>query len=367
MKRILILLIAVVLLFVWIGCDLNQFQPEWNEKFEKNTYGCRNTTDAYYLGSDGVYRKSDSSLLFSTDQKPVSVCANDEWVVCLVQGDKTGGENNRIFLYQIDTQKTHTVSTKVSYKEDLLLCENNVLLIFASESFLAYDLNASEFITLPILWQTPFRMESFDYQLTVYQLADGALEIIKRNDVMGSDYTVTSKQGNLAEERGVPVLAATENEAILSDSFVSNDGSFSVFKVNATGTCEKLISIPKKSDPGDSTRYQIGPCHHLSDGSHALTLRKMSGWHPAYVPREKMYDGDRICVFSPDWTSFRMIDLGEKKLIGSENGSLFYLEGNTLYRTTADGVIENSFEQVGSLPRKWTFIAFSAEEYTVFE
>ncbi len=80
-----------------------------------------------------------------------------------------------------------------------------------------------------------------------------------------------------------------------------------------------------------------------------------------------MYEGDRICVFSPDWTSYRMIDLGWKKLIGSENGSLFYLEGNTLYRTTADDVIEDRFEQIGSLPRKWKYIAFSAEDFTVFE
>ncbi len=367
MKRIFILLIAAVLLLALIGCDSNQFQPEWNVKFEKNTYGCRNTTDAYYIGNDGVYRKKDAAKLFSTDHEPVSVCANEKWVVCLVQGDKDDGENNRIFFYQIGTQKTHTISTKVNYKEDLLLCENNVLLIFASESFQAYDLNASEFITLPILWQTPFRMESFDYKIAVYQTGDGTLEIIKRDNVMGSDYTVTSKHGNIAEERGVPVLAVTENEAILLNSWVSNDGSFSVFKVSATGTCEKLISIPQNSNPGDSTRYQIGPCHHLSDGSHTLTLRKMSGWHPAYIAREKLYVGDMICVFSPDWTSYRMVDLGEKKLIGSKNGSLFYLEGNTLYRTTADGVIESNFEQVGSLPRKWTFIAFSAEEYTVFE
>lgn len=365
MKRILILLIAVVLLLVWIGCDLSQYQPEWNVKFEKNSYGCRNATDAYYLGNViGVYRKSDSALLFSTDQKPVSVCANEEWVACLVQGS---GEKNRIFLYRIDTKETHTISTNATYKEDLLLCENNVLLIFASESFLAYDLNASEFITLPILWQTPFQMGSFHYRITVYQLADGAIEMIRRSDVKGTDYTVTSKHGSIAEERGVPVLAATENEAILLNNWVSNDGDFSVFKVDATGTCEELISIPKKSDPSDSTRYLIGPCHHLSDGSHALTLRKMSGWHPAYTPREKMYVGDRICVFSPDWTSYRMIDLGGKKLVGSENGSLFYLEGNTLYRTTADDVIEDRFVQIGSLPRKWKYIAFSAEDFTVFE
>lgn len=151
------------------------------------------------------------------------------------------------------------------------------------------------------------------------------------------------------------------------NSWVSNDGSFSVCKVHATGEYEELISVPKNQDKADSIRYQIGPCHRLSDGSHALTMRKMNDWHPAYMARENMYEGDVLCVFSEDWSSYRMIDLGKKKLIGSENGFLFYLEDNILYRTTADGAIESDFDMVEQLPRKWKYIAFSeGGAFTVF-
>lgn len=356
MKRIIKLCVTAILLLVLIGCDANQFQPEWNEKFEENAYCCRNETDAFYIENDGIYRMSDSEKIIPTEKTPISVCANDHWIVCLVQGEF---RNNNAILYNIDTQESSIISRNVSYKEDLLLTDNDVLLIIASESFQAYDLKESQYIELPKLWQTTFQDNGFGYSIVVYQIANGQFSIIKRHDVMGSYYSVVTEYGNFAEERGLPVLEITDNEAVMLSNWLSNDGSFSIFKVRATGAYEELISIPEDQDKGNSVRYQFGPCHHLPDGSHALTLRKMNGWHPAYIAREKMYTGDIICVFSKDWSSYRMVDLGEKKLIGSENGILFYLEDNILYRTTADRAIESDFDTVDQLPRKWKHIAFS--------
>ena len=364
MKRIIKLCVTVILLLLLIGCEADQFQPEWNEKFEKNSYGCRNETDAFYIENDGVYRMSNSERIIPTGKTPISVCANDHWVVCLVQGEST---NNNAILYNTDTQESNIISRNVSYKEALLLTDNDVLLIIASESFQAYDLIESRYIELPKLWQTTFQNTALKYSIVVYQIANGKFCTIKRHDVMGSYYSVVTEYGSFAEERGLPVLETTENEAVLLSNWLSNDGSFSVFKVRATGACEELISIPENQDKGNSMQYQFGPCHHLQDGSHALTLRKMNGWHPAYIAREKMYIGDIICVFSKDWSSYRMVDLGEKKLIGSENGILFYLEDNILYCTTADRAIESDFDTVDHLPRKWKHIAFSGGgSFTVF-
>lgn len=364
MKRIIKLCVTAIFLLALIGCDINQFQPEWNVRFEKNSYGCRNETDAFYIGNNGVYRMSDSKRIIPTEKTPISVCANEHWIVCLVQGEF---ENNIVILYRIDTQESHIISRNVSYKEDLVLTDNDVLLIIASESFQAYDLNESQYIELPILWSTTFQSAASKYSIAAYQIDNGAISIIKQHRVMGTYYSVVTEYGSFAEESGLPVLEITENEAVMLSDWLSNDGSFSVFKVQATGAYEELISIPENQYKGDSVRYQFGPCHQLQDGSHALTLRKMNGWHPHLIAREKMYTGDIICVFSKDWSSYRMVDLGEKKLIWSENGDLFYLEDNTLYRTTADRAIESDFDMVEHLPRKWKYIAFSkGGAFTVF-
>lgn len=194
MKRIMKLCVAAILLLVLLGCDPGQFQPEWNEKYEKNTYGCRNETEAFYIEKDGVYRMSDSERIIPTEKTPISVCANEHWVACLVQGEF---KNNDAILYEIDTQESHTINRNVSYEEDLLLTGNDVLLIIASESFQAYDLNESKYIELPVLWRTTFQnADSWKFSITVYQIPGGEFCLVKRHDVMGTDYSVVTEYGN---------------------------------------------------------------------------------------------------------------------------------------------------------------------------
>ena len=93
----------------------------------------------------------------------------------------------------------------------------------------------------------------------------------------------------------------------------------------------------------------------------------MDQWHKIEMPTENIYSGDAIYIVSSDWSSYHMIDLGSKKLIGSENGKLYYLEENMLYRTTVDLLIQQSFERVETLNSGWKYIAFSEDgEYTVY-
>ena len=62
-----------------------------------------------------------------------------------------------------------------------------------------------------------------------------------------------------------------------------------------------------------------------------------------------------------------MIDLENKKLIGNSKQNFYYIEGNTLYRTTAESLLLREFEFVENLPKSWKYIAFSENgRYTVY-
>ena len=94
----------------------------------------------------------------------------------------------------------------------------------------------------------------------------------------------------------------------------------------------------------------------------------MKNWFKTETPKQRIYQGDDVFVFTPDWKTYQSIDLGNRKLVGSVNGTMYYLKGRTLYSSPADSLTDLNFEKVTTLRLGWKYIAFSrAGNYTVFE
>ena len=370
--RLLVIIGIVLVLFsipvICAGCKFAE--PEWNAKFEEGIYGSRNKLDSYYIGNDGIYRMSDGKCLILTGVKPSNICANDDWVVCSVdtEKDNIGKPNREIYVYCVKTSEIHMFPIRIN-GHALILIRDTLLVWNYNSIEKAFDLSQlAEQRDLPVLWTTGFRMNGFEYRITTYQFHEYKVGILDPIGSQGNYISLVTDYGNDTHEtgRGEAIIEITEDDAYVVSAYPSDNMHYAVFRVMRDGTCCEITTIPS-GDEGGEIRFQFGKCLKVSDGSHILTLRKMNGWHKAEIPRERNYVGDLICVFTPDWKEYQMIDLENKKLIGNSKQNLYYIEGNTLYRTTAESLLLREFEFVENLPKSWKYIAFSENgRYTVY-
>lgn len=364
MSRIAKLIALSIILMLLSGCWITrQFETEWDAGFRKYSYATSNTSDSYYIESDGIYRKSNSDKIIATDFKPCAVCANDRWIVCLV---KTNDDRNSLepldaVIYHFETNETYRVETNDNYYNGLYLSDNDELIVFQGEGVCAIDLKVTSKTTLPMLWKSTFVIDGVEFQLNVYQPDSNKVGVMYNPKSYGSSFAVLSEHGNYGSEtgRGYTILEITDDTAYVMKVKSTVNDAYAVYKVTPSDACMELFTVPDTHEGEGVLRYQFGTSFCMSDGTHILTMRKMDQWHKIETPTESIYCGDDIYIVSPDWSSYRMIDLGGKKLIGRENEMLFYLEGDTLYRTTVDCLPEFSFDPIQKMPAGWDFIAFS--------
>jgi len=372
MKR-LIRCISMTCVFILLcGCSVfTQFMPEWDERFAKYSYAASNSSDSFYIGEDGIYQKSDSERIIATDFKPRAVYANDQWIVCLVKvnDDRNSLDPLDAVVYHIETHETYRVKTNTNYYTGIYLSDNDELIVFQGEGLCAIDLRTARRTTLPVLWGCSFEMDGFEYRLNAYQPDSNKIGIMYNPTSYGSSFAVLSEYGNYGSEEGggYAILEITDDFAYVMAAKSTVRDAFAVYRVTPSGACTELFTVPDTHDKEGLLRYQFGTCFCMTDGTHILTMRKMDRWHRTETPTESMYSGDALYIVSPDWTSYRMIDLGNKKLISSENGELFYLEKDILYHTTVDRLIDLSFDKIQEMPSGWDFIAFSDQgEFTIY-
>lgn len=365
MKKINRFFFLLMILMLLSGCWIvsRQFEPEWNKRFEKYTYASTNSTDSYIIKKDGIYRKSDDRRIIQTDYKPDAICVNDRWIVCLVKSsdDKNSLAPLRAITYQIDNQEIQTFKTNGNHYKDILLTDRDELIIIQGEGYCAFDLEQGKSIALSLSWESIFELEGFYYSLKVYQPDSRKIAVLSSLGSSGSNFAVLSEYDSYGSETGsgYAIVEITDDSAYVI--FVKNipNYAYAVYEVKADNTCTELFTIPDIHEGNERVRYQFGSSCKTTEGTHILTMRKMNGWHKTETPSENIYEGDAVCIVSPDWSSYRMLDLGGKKLIGSEGGALYYLEDNDLYRTSAEKLQSLSFEELEKLPSNWSFITFT--------
>ena len=373
MKQVIRRLSLIILLALLSGCWISgQFEPKWDARFEKYTYASSNSTESYYIGDDGIYRYSDSMRIIATDYEPDAICVNDRWIVCLVKpnDDKYSLDPLCAITYQIDNHEMHTFKTNSNHYTGILLTDNDELVIVQEQGYCAFNLEQRIQIELPLLWESTYELEGFHYNIKVYQPDSRKIGILTPLASSSySDFAVLTEYGNYGTETGTgyAVLEITDDSAhVISVKNIPNY-AYAVYEVKNDNTCTELFSLPNTHNGNTSLKYQFGSCVTTSDGMHILTMRKMNGWNKTETPSEFMYVGDAAYIVSSDWLSYQMLDLGSKKLIGSEEGTLYYIENNVLYRTSVDTLQELSFEELEILPRDWIFISFTKDDtYCVF-
>ena len=369
--RIMIIIGIVLILFsipvICAGCK--NTEPEWNAKFEEGIYGSRNSKDSYYIGNDGIYRTSDGKRFILTEVRPSNICVNEDWIVCSANTEK-GKKGNKniektIFVYRFKTGEIHEFPIRI-YNPKIKLI-HDTLLVWNTESIRAYNLpQSAKQSVLPLLWTAGFRMDGFNYRITAYQFDEYKVGILDPIGTQGDDISFVTDYGNDAEEtgRGEAIIEITEDDAYIVSAYPSNNMYYAVYRVTRDGECYEIAIIPSGYE-GEGV-LQFGKCIKASDGSHILIMRKMRYLH-ATAPKESAYNGDLICVFTPDWMEYQTIDLENKKLIGQSKQNLYYIEENTLYRTTAESLLLREFEFVENLPKGWKYIAFSENDrYTIY-
>ncbi|MBR3304853.1 MAG: hypothetical protein IKR03_02250 [Clostridia bacterium] len=370
LKGICVLLICVLLYIITlVGCKL--IGSDWDKKFAVGTYGCMNEENAYFIANDGIYDKKDSIRVISTDNKPSCVCVNENWLACAV-ADEVKGElvaRRNIITYQFSSKKKKTYKAKYEGEIEIFLTNDDTLLVLNSGGLQAYDLREDkEIMRIPEVWNSLFQMKGFEYRLNIYQLDEYKIGILKNTGADGVTWAVITDQGNIAEEtgRGSAILDITDDSAYIIT--VKDNNSYAVYEVDAAGQCKEIGTVPNVHDGDETLRYQFGKAERTKSGMHVLTMRKMKNWFKTETPKQRIYQGDDVFVFTPDWKTYQSIDLGNRKLVGSVNGTMYYLKGRTLYSSPADSLTDLNFEKVTTLRLGWKYIAFSrAGNYTVFE
>lgn len=351
----LIFLLAIVIFCatMW-GCKTRN--TEWDAKFAKNSFASLTQAEEYYIQEDGIYRQSDGQRIMVCKNPPTRIAANEKWVACLTCSNAGSYD---AMVYETSTAAVKEYKNVAKGSGEVYLT-GDYLLVFGSNRQTTLDLHSRRQIDLPLAWETQFQMDGFFYILRVHSLDTCTIGVLRAMGVEGMTYSVVTSYGNEGKETGSGQAIAdiTEDMAIIISVKNSNSEQYSVYRVNREGMCTEIAVIPAVHNGDDLMRYQFGKCTKTSRGEHVLTMRKMNGWHKTQTASQSIYTGDDIFIFSADWAEYRMIDLGRKKLIGSHDDQLYYMENLDLYRTTTDNLSQLEFEWLEKLPRNWKHICF---------